>query len=348
MKLTASQAERFLRRPDPKAAAVLVYGPDDGLVRERVETLIEGALDDPHDPFRLSDLGADQLRADPARLADEARALTLTGGRRVIRVRQAGDQATAACKALLALDRIDSLVILDAGELAPGSSLRRLFEGASNAAALPCYRDQGRDLAGLVDRLLAEHGLEAEPDARHYLIEHLGADRAVTRAEIDKLAVYLDAGDGPARRARRRVTLEDVAAVIGDSAALGLEELVDAVALGEQARAQRCLDRLLGEGQQPVRIVRALANHFGRLQRFVLQVAAGEPPDRVIDRARPPVHFRRKDKVKAALRRWPAGRCATALARLIELEIACKTTGSPADLLCRAAVLDLARAAADH
>ena len=335
MKLAGAQVERFLRRPDPAAPVVLIHGADEGLVRERVERLIATVLDDPKDPFRASELGVDVVRAEPARLADEAQALCLMGGRRVVRLRQASDQATAACRALLALEGIEALVVIDAGELAAGSSLRRLIEGARNAAAIACYRDEGRDLAAFIDRELAARRLGAEPDARAWLLEHLGADRGVTRAELDKLALYLGAvGDAGARRA----TLDDVAAVVGDSAALGLDDLVHAVALGQLAALERCLDRLLGEGQAPVRLVRAQANHFARLHRLAGLIERGEPVEQVVERARPPIHFRRKSSVKSELRLWPAARAGRVLARLLEAEIACKTTGWPARVLCQHAL----------
>ncbi len=350
MKLGGQPLERFLRQPSPGLPVVLVYGPDQGLVRERVERLLGAVLDDPKDPFRLSELGADAVRADPGRLLDEARSLCLVGGRRVVRVRQASDQVTAACRALLGLGALDALIVIDAGELGPGSSLRRLLEGASNAAAIACYRDQGRDLGALVDRLLAEHELEVEPDARAWLVEHLGADRGITRSELAKLALYVAAPTEPAgpRRAPR-VTLEAVALVVGDSAALELDDLVHAAALGDPGQVERCLDRLLGEGQAPVRLLRALANHVRRLHELALRVEAGEPLEQVIDRARPPIHFRRKASVKAELRRWPTARTASALGRLLEAEIGCKTTGWPAAALCRRAALGIclqARAAA--
>jgi DNA polymerase-3 subunit delta len=349
VKLGGQPLERFLRQPSPGLPVVLVYGPDQGLVRERVERLLATVLDDPKDPFRLSELGADAVRADPGRLLDEARALCLVGGRRVVRVRQASDQVTAACRALLGLETLDALIVIDAGELGPGSSLRRLVEGAPNAAALPCYRDEGRDLGALVDRLLAEHDLQVEPDARAYLVEHLGADRGVTRSELAKLALYLEPPAGDRARARR-VTLEAAVLVVGDSAALELDDLVHAASLGDASQVERCLDRLLGEGQAPVRLLRALANHVSRLHALALQVEAGEPLEQVIGRARPPIHFRRKASVRAELRRWPADRAAAALGRLLEAEIGCKTTGWPAAALCRRAALGvclLARAAAE-
>ncbi len=339
MKITAGQIDRFLRKPDPKTPVVLVYGPDEGLVRERVDVLIKSVLDDPSDPFRLSDLAADQVRSDPALLADEARALCLMGGRRVVRVRQAGDALKHAVKGLLELETVDALVVIESGDLGRASSLRKQIEQASNAAALPCYRDEGRDLGSLIDRLLAERHLRADREARAYLIEHLGGDRAVTRAELDKLALYVDASAGQPKA----VGFDDVAGMIGDSAAVGLDDLAHATTLGDAKSLERCLDRLLGEGQAPIRLIRTLLNHVTRLRRMALLIERGESADRAIGQARPPIHFRRKGDVKTALRRWPAPSLAAAQARLLTVEIACKTTGRPDALLCREALFSICR-----
>ena len=68
MKVAARQADGFAHNPDNSARAVLVYGPDSGLVSERMAALIGSVLDDPSDPFRRVDLTGDGLEADPARL----------------------------------------------------------------------------------------------------------------------------------------------------------------------------------------------------------------------------------------------------------------------------------------
>src|SRR6185437_14009910 len=90
MKITG-RADAFVAKPDPALCAILIYGPDAGLVRERLNALtksVAGAVDD---PFRVVEFSADALRDDPARLSDEAAALSFTGGRRVVRVRDASD-----------------------------------------------------------------------------------------------------------------------------------------------------------------------------------------------------------------------------------------------------------------
>jgi DNA polymerase-3 subunit delta len=294
-------------------------------------------LPDPQDPFGLTELAADAVRAEPALLADEARALCLTGGRRVVRVRQASDQLGEACRALLALPSLAALVVVDAGDLRPSSALRRLFEAAPNAAAIGCYREEGRALAGTVHQQLAALGLRPDADAEAFLTQHLGADRGITMSELAKLDLYVGpAADG---RSPRPVTLEAVAAVVGDSGALGVDDLVDAVALGQPADALRTLERLLAQGQSPVTLVRALANHFGRLYQVACLAEAGEPAERALEKLRPPVHMRRRGSFQAALRRWSVAALAAEAGRLLQAEIGCKTTAWPAAELCRAAAL---------
>src|SRR5712691_8070383 len=117
MKLAGGRVEAFLRRPDPDIRAVLLYGPDAGLVRERAEAVARTVCPDLRDPFRVADLAASVLAADPARLADEAAQISLTGGRRVIRVREAGDALAPLFARFLADAVGDTLVVAEAGDL---------------------------------------------------------------------------------------------------------------------------------------------------------------------------------------------------------------------------------------
>ena len=91
MKISGSRINQFLRQPDPKVAAVLLFGPDQGLVRERAEELVLTVVDDPEDPFRVSVLTGADIKADPPCLVDEAAQFSMTGGRRVIWVHEATD-----------------------------------------------------------------------------------------------------------------------------------------------------------------------------------------------------------------------------------------------------------------
>lgn len=338
MKLSAGRIESFVARPDPKVVAVLVYGPDSGLVRERVDTLTRGVVEDPHDPFRVADLTPDDLKQDPARLVDEAAALALTGGRRVVRLRDAADAVTVRVKPFLDDPKGDALVILQAGDLAKSSSLRKLFEAAPNAAALPCYADEGASLDAVVRDTLGKAGLRATPDTMGFLLTHLGGDRQLTRSELDKLVLYMGSAGG-------EVTLQDAAACIGDSASLGMDDLSYAVADGDGAATQRMLDRLYREGVNPVQVLRLMQRHFQRLHLAVGAVESGQSPDQAIKGLRPPVFFKVADRFKGQMRRWTVPLIGQALDLLLEAEMDCKTTGLPAHEVCARALMQVARAA---
>lgn len=339
MKLTAARIEAFLRRPDPAVFAVLIYGPDQGLVRERAQALVRSVVKDPDDPFTVVGFTSEGLKSDPSALADQARSLSLLGDRQVLRVRGATELAVPACKLLLGLDRAEALVVLEAGDLNPRSALRRLFEDGRNAAALPCYRESGNELAASIRSLLSERNLRPEEGVIDLLTRHLGADRGLTRQEVDKLALYAGA---PEEGPPVAVTLEDVAAAIGDSAVLGLDDLAEAVGLGDTERIERVLPKLFGEGVNPVAVVRSLQNHIARLARLRSARDKGDPIDRAIDGLRPPVHFRLKPGLRRQVELWPAPALARALSDLIQAEIGCKSTGLPAETLVSRVIWQLA------
>ena len=260
-------------------------------------------MDDPGDPFRVVELSAAQLREDPARLADEAAALSLTGGRRVIRLHDAGDPLTELLSGHLEEAMGDTLIVLEAGDLPARSSLRKLFEAAKRGAAVPCYRDDERALSALVTTFLGEQGLRAAPDAMAYLTAHLGGDRQVTRRELEKLALYLATAGSGDQMAAGEVGLNDVVACIGDSAELTLEDVALSTADGDLAGLDRACSAA-SRRRQPDRALRAVSRHFLRLHYIAGLTADGTPIEAAMKRLRPPVFWKASGRFKAQARRW--------------------------------------------
>ena len=335
MKIEPREADRFLREPGQDVRAVLIYGPDGGLVRERGKALLRAVVDDPADPFRTAELTPANLKDGPARLNDEAAALSLTGGRRVVRLRAADDTLTAVLQEFLTDTPGEALVIIEAGDLGSRSPLRKIFEDAKTGAALPCYRDDERSLPHIIDETLRTHGLAASPDARAYLAANLGGDRQLTRQELGKLVLYKGSAGGT-------VELEDAQAVVGDSAERTLEDLAYAVADGNLGEMERTLQRSLREGAQPIAVLRAVARHLQRLHLVAGQAAGGASPDQAIGQLHPPVFWKLKGRFKAQAAGWPPQALARALQRLLAAETNSKQTGAPAEAICARALLETA------
>jgi DNA polymerase-3 subunit delta len=333
MKIKGNDVESFLGSFGEDIAGILLYGPDTGLVHERADRVVATVAGDASDPFRVSELTPDRLQDQPTILADEGAALTFGGGRRVLRLRPAGDKQTVAIASFLKAST-GGLLVAEGGDLGPRSSLRTLFETAKNAAALPCYRDEGGNLERFVVDELSRHGLQAADEAREYLARMLGGDRAVTRRELEKLATYV----GPSS-AGRSISLAEVTACVGDSAALTVEDLVFAVGDGDLATVDRLTDRVLAEGTSPVGVLRAAARHFLRLH---LLAAADGDREVLIRALKPPVIFKRHAALYEQFRRWPPVRLRQAITRLTRAELDCKSTRAPAEALCRRTLMELA------
>jgi DNA polymerase-3 subunit delta len=334
VKLPAGRIAGFLRSPDPDIRAVLLYGPDAGLVRERADALGRTIAPDLRDPFRVADLTGAVLATDPARLYDEAAQISLMGGRRLVRVREIGDAQSAIFGRFLADPPGDGLAVVEAGDLPTRSALRRLFEGAPSGVAIGCYPDSARDLADVIRDTLAAHRIAVSRDAIEFLVAHLGGDRLLTRSELEKLVLY--AGDGG------RIELDDARLSIADSAALSLDDAVLAAAEGDATALDRALDRAFQEGDAPVTVVRAMLRHVQRLHALSALVASGESVDTALRGARPPIFFKQQDSFRRQLRRWSEPRLRHQLAALSDAETRIKTTGMPAETACRAALFELA------
>jgi DNA polymerase-3 subunit delta len=337
VKLAASQVESFLRRPNPNIRAVLLYGPDAGLVRERADALGRTVSPDLRDPFRVADLAGAALAADPARLYDEAAQISLMGGQRLVRVREIADAQSAIFARFLADPPGDGLVVVEAGDLPARGALRRAFDDAARGVAIGCYPDGARDLAEVIRETLAAHRITASRDAIGFLVGHLGGDRLLTRAELEKLALY--AGDGG------RVELDDARLSIADSAALSLDDAVLAAAEGDATALDRALSRVFQEGESAVTVIRATLRHLQRLHMLSIRVAGGEAVDSVLRGSRPPIFFKQQDNFRKQLSLWREPQLRHQLDALADAEARIKTTGMPADTVCRASLFEIALAA---
>lgn len=339
MKLSPAAIQGFLADPDPKVAAALFYGPDRGLVRERAQALVSFIVEDISDPFNVSVLRSEALEADAARLADEVGALSLAGGRRVVWVQGAAQGLAEPLSEVLETIAAEStLLVVEAGELAPRDRLRKLFEAADGAVACPCYLDEGGDLEAVISRALAEAGCAVEPAALSYLTDNLGSDRLLTRNELAKLALYKAGDPTPIR-------LEEAEACIGDGAPYLVDDAVLAAASGDQRALDRALGRCFEAGESPIGILRAVIRHFQRLHLAAGRIARGHSPQQAVGGLRPPVFFKQRPLVLGQLRQWSLARLGQALELLLEAEVQCKSTGMPEQAILSRALMRLAQAA---
>ncbi len=330
----ASEVDRFIAHPDAGMPIVLVFGPDAGLVRERVDALVRASVDDPQDPFAFVRLEGEELSANPSRLVEEAHTVPLFGGRRAVLVKAGSRNIATAVESVLAAPSHECRIIIEAGDLKKSAALRTLCEKAKVAAALPCYADNERGLARLIDEEMQAANLTIAPDARAALLSLIGGDRLASRNEVQKLALYA--------RGKERVELGDVLAVTADASALALDGLLDAAFAGRAREAETEFAKARAGGASPAAIISAAIRHVANLHKMRLAIDAGDSVDFVMQRGAPPVHFTRKDMVGAALRAWSGPRLLRAMAQLAEASLEARRHAPLAETIAQRTLLSIA------
>ena len=334
MKITFRDIDNFVRRPNPAARVILIYGPDDGLMRERSNLIGKTVVEDLLDPFNVVVLSTDGLNDDPARLNDEANAMSMMGGNRLIRVENAGDKLTPLIKDYLAAPNDDALIILEGGDLGPRSSLRGLCERAKNAAALPCYVDDERNLGQIIRQILHSEGMQAEMDTVNWLAANISGNRQKVRSELEKLIVYKGADQSP-------VTLHEAQAICGQAGAQNFDDLVFNMGGNNPEGALKAYATLIDEGIAEIAILRAIQNHFRRLHLAKAITMEGKNADEAMKMLSPPVFFKQQNQFRGQINKWSLKMLDTILGKLAELEAQTKRTAMPGETLCAQAILSV-------
>jgi len=332
--IKASDVDRFIAKPDPAQPIVLVFGPDAGLVRERVDALIRASVDDPTDPFALARIEGDELAGNPLRLVEEAHTVPLFGGRRAVLVKTGVRNIASAVETVIAAPSSECRVIIEAGNLSKSAPLRALCEKAKVAAALPCYADNERALAQLIDDEMRTANLAIAPDARATLLALLGGDRLASRSEIRKLILYA--------QGQKNIELADVIAVVADASQVALDGVIDAVFSGQTAEVDSEFSKARAGGSSPAAIVSAAIRQVANLHKIRLAIESGDSIEFATKRSVPPVHFTRERQISEALRVWSSPRLLRAMEQLADASLEMRRNAPLAEAIAQRTLLSLA------
>ncbi|HEX8570540.1 MAG TPA: DNA polymerase III subunit delta [Caulobacteraceae bacterium] len=326
-----AEADRFLSKPPADVRAALIYGRDRGGVRERADALAKKLVRDPNDPFDVDVLGEGDLEGG-ARIADALAAISMMGGRRLVRLTLSGEKSPVdkiVAEALKAhLDgqfNAEAFFLIEAGGLGRESGLRKLAETAKLAVCLPVYDDEVGDLARLTRESLAKDGVSLTQEAMDLFVGRLPKERGVARQEIERLALFLGPGSvtvgGP----------ELLQAHLGVEPEASLFDAADHAFGGRAAQAHAGLRRAMQEGEGGPMAVRTAGMHLAKLRRANVLVANGASAQEAAKASG--VFWKQEREFLRQARAWSSDALDDVQAEILSADRACKTAGSPDALI---------------
>ncbi|MCL2439308.1 MAG: DNA polymerase III subunit delta [Alphaproteobacteria bacterium] len=312
-------------------AGLLIYGEDKGKVQEFMSAAVKAAcpVDDGFSIFELDALDFKTVEDLAAAARDEMNSISLMGGRKVVKIKNA--PADLAAAGIAPLDPAAGILILAAENLSPGSELRRSFENdAGRLAAIACYVDDDRTIRDLARKALAEFGIRAVPlEVMDFIVSYLGENRATSRMELEKIGLYLSG--------KTSMTMEDAEACLMDSSLLAVADLGGFVASGDVKKVSSSVVRLLGEGNDANYLVASVRSHFWRLFDMVKEIEAGADIDAVAARQ----FWKVRDSYRRQLGALSCAKITNIIARLGELENQIRTNHAPGEVFVAQALLGI-------
>lgn len=319
MKASKGTIGRSVDQPAPDIRFYLFHGQDESQSRALAARLLEalGAS-----KFVLA---AGAVKSDPASLADEAGALSLFGGKRLIWIEPATKDIEEGVAALLDGPAPESPVVAIAGALTKTSPLLKLAEASPLALAFASYVPEGQDAERMVIEIGRRFGLKISPPVAARLADSASNDQAIVAQELQKLALYIDASPHAPKELDHRA-IDDVGA---DSAEGDFQRLADLAMGGEIDELADELARLPAGGSEGIPVVRSLQRRLLMLAPARARVERGERVDAVMASLGRALFFKDKAKVQRMLAKWSANDLATIAERAGKLERSLLFTPAP-------------------
>jgi DNA polymerase III subunit delta len=309
VKAVKGSIDRSVDQPDPKVRFYLFHGPDEAqssALGDRLVTALKAAK---------HPVASSALRGDPALLSDEAGAIDMFGGAKVIWIQPAGEEIVAAVEALMDAPAAESPVVAIAGRLGKSSGLLKLAETHALALSYISYELDARDAERLVADMARAEGLRTQPGVAARIAESCANDRRMMGQELAKLALYLDASpDSP------KDLGSDALEALGADMGADFLGIADHALAGDVRSLGEALSRMDSSGKEAIPVIRSLQRRLLMLVPIRARIDAGERLQAVMTSMGKSLFWKDKPMVEKMLGMWDSAGLARVSERTGSLE----------------------------
>ncbi len=255
-------------RPGNKSPVRPIYavsGDDAYLRDEALKAIVRLALGGAGDDMAVTRFSGDH--ASLADVLDEVRTLPFLAKCRIALVEGADPFVTAHRKELESYAEKPStagVLVLSVKSWPGNTKLAKLVEKVG--LSVECKTPDERELPPwLVGMAKARFGSKLDDDAAKLLVELVGPEVGLLASEVEKLSVYV--GE------KNRIGRDDVARMVGAGRVETIWRTIEAATTGQGGEALADLDRLLGSGEPPIKLLAGMTfslqkvHHAGQLRR---------------------------------------------------------------------------------
>ncbi len=333
MILKGAEGNRYLAKPDPARAGLLIFGADAmrvALKRQDAILALIGAAGESE--MRLSRMSGADLRKDSALMLDAIKEVGFFPGPRVVFAEDATDGLTDTIAfALKSWKPGDANIVVTAGNLTGKSALKTLFEKHLNAVSIGLY-DDPPSREEIEDALKRSGLAQIEPAAMADLTTLARAlDPGDFRQTLEKISLYKWGDPTP-------LTPTEILTLAPATIEAEVDDLIACVAENRHTDVGPLMRRLQGQGINPVTLCIGAMRHFR-----ALHIAASDPSGVSSGIMKARIFGPRRAAMERQASHWGMYSLEQAIALLVETDLSLRSTSkAPAMAVMERALIRLA------
>ena len=311
----------------------LVYGPNEGLVRNIIQSL--SSIFKNNESADEVALSAKTIDEDPNKIMDEIQTFSMFSNKKIINIDGIKDRHSSIIEDVQNVEFENVILILKSDNLTKSSKLRKLFDSSKNIFSIPCYEDDTRSIMNLVHNFIQNSNLKLDREIKNYLVEFLSNDRSLNQNELEKIYLYQ-------KDRKENLTLEEVRLILNDSTSTSLNKVNESIMYGKTKTASKIINKVFSEGTNSIAIIRSLINYMLRIQQTQIEIKKQKSFEEAIKVLKPPLFWKDKDSFQNHCKAWSLKDIEKNLNLLLSAEFECKSESFLSPMICERYVLNIA------
>jgi DNA polymerase-3 subunit delta len=312
---------------------MLVYGPNEGLVREKIEQITKNQL--VRDEYEQISFDAGCLDDEPNKLEDLSRTVSMFHKYKIIIVNSLKDKHIKIIEDIA--DKLPARIILivKLSNLKKSSKIRKFFEDNNSCYSLACYEDDDRSIIKKINEFEKQYEFVLNKDIKNYLLQTLSNDRMISNNELEKIILLY-------KSSSNEIKLADIKTLLNDSSSNNMNKMNETVMYGKTMKSSIIVNKILSQGNNPISLIRSLLNYVARMRITKIEMQKGKSFEDAIHLLKPPVFWKEKNDFKSHCINWSIRSIEKCLSDLLEAEVACKLNSKLAKIECEKSILFIA------
>ncbi len=313
--------------------ALLIYGPNDGLIRETIFNTKTLLLD--KEAYEEINIDGNDLDKDPFILDNALKTVSMFSDKKLVILNTVKEKHVDYIENTINDSPENVFLIIKAGTLNTNSKIRKFFENSKFHLALACYEEDIKSKMSYLNHFIKINNLNLDEDSKSYLLQSLSNDRMISSHELEKIILFY-------KDRSKAIDLEEIKTIFNDSSSNTLDTMTISVMYGKTSKCSKIVYKLLSEGLNPISIIRNLVNYLKRVQNTKIEMKKGNTFEKSVTVLRPPLFWKDKNNFREHCMKWPLTKLNKAIITLLDTEIKCKSDSKLAKIHCEKSIMFIA------